>query len=68
MPRYRVIILPSGGSLPLYCKVTPYYKNRKYLKYMEMKLPIREESELDLKYTAQYLSLNKYKIEKNGKE
>ena len=68
MPRDRVIILPSGGSLPLYCKVTPYYKNRKYLKYMEMKLPIREESELDLKYTAQYLSLNKYKIEKNGKE
>ncbi len=65
MPNDRVIILPNGGSLPLYCKVVPYYKNRKYDKYMKMKLPEEYEHEFQLEYSAQYLSLDKYKVKKD---
>ncbi|MFD2565902.1 type IV secretory system conjugative DNA transfer family protein [Pseudotenacibaculum haliotis] len=66
MSRDRVIILPNGGLLPLYCKATPFYKNRRYLRYMEMELPEDYESGFQLEYTAQYLPLDKYKTQKDG--
>lgn len=68
MPKDRVIILPNGGLLPLYCKVVPYYKNRRCLRYMEMELPKDYEPEFQLEYTAQYLALDNYKKQSNEKK
>jgi len=65
MAKDRVIILPNGGLLPLYCKATPFYKNRRYLRYMEMELSEDYEPEFQLEYSAQYLSLEKYKTQKD---
>jgi len=61
MPKNRVIIIPNGGLLPFYCKVVPYYKNRRFRRFMEMELPENYEREFQLDFKAQYLPLNTYR-------
>ncbi len=61
MPKDRVVIIPNGGLLPLYCKVLPYYKNRRYRKYLEMDFPEGHEPNPQLEYTVQYLPLEPYR-------
>jgi type IV secretory pathway TraG/TraD family ATPase VirD4 len=61
MPRNRVIVIPNGGLLPLYCKVLPFYKNRRYMKYLNTK-NIEEDSEtIHVSYSIQYFPLEEYK-------
>ena len=60
MPRGRVIVLPNGGMRPLYVKVQPFYKIRRYKRFMEMELPEGFIPQAGFTYQAQYLSLDKY--------
>lgn len=68
MPKDRVIIIPNGGLLPLYCKVTPYYKNRRYNTCMNMELPDDYQRDFQLEYTAQYLPLDDYRNTKSAED
>ena len=61
MPKDQVIIIPNGGLLPLYCKITPFYKNRAYRKYMAMELPDHYQRDFQLEYNVQYMPLDEYR-------
>jgi len=61
MPKDRVIVIPNGGLAPLYPKVKPYYKIRKFINAMAMELPEDYVTEPRLSYEVQYLPLDKYK-------
>lgn len=66
MSKDRVIIIPNGDLLPLYCKVIPYYRNRKYRKYMAMELPGHYQREFQLDYNIQYIDLEPYREQLNN--
>ena len=65
MPKNRVLVIPSSMK-PLYCKVTPHYKQRRLLKKMNMKVPEVLDDNRELiaeiqnpQYTIQYLPFDK---------
>jgi len=61
MSHDTVIVIPSGLR-PMLCKTTPYYKQSKLVKYMNMEVP-KGYQELSLSYCVQYLDLEKYQSE-----
>ncbi|QHI38048.1 Conjugal transfer protein TraG [Kordia antarctica] len=65
MPKDRVIVIPNGGLLPLYCKVKPFYKVGKYMRYLNTKLLEEDTPSLTANYLAQYLPLDAYQQNKN---
>ncbi|WP_430410257.1 type IV secretory system conjugative DNA transfer family protein [Kordia sp.] len=58
MPKDRVIVIPNGGLLPLYCKVKPFYKNGKYMRFLNTELPEEDIPIMKAQYQAQYLPLD----------
>lgn len=69
MPNNRVIVMPTGGMLPIYCKVKPYYKHRRCKKYLNATAE-QETEQMEYLYEAQYLSLDQYRNDddKNAEE
>lgn len=59
MSKDKVIVIPSGMR-PMLCKTTPYYKQSRLVKYMEMDAPEGYEESL-LDYKVQYIDLEKYR-------
>ena len=69
MPKNRVVVIPNGGLLPLYCRVTPYYKHRRFRRYMDIEFPEDYQPSESACYQTQYLPLEKYhNIEDNSDE
>ncbi|WP_298508149.1 type IV secretory system conjugative DNA transfer family protein [uncultured Kordia sp.] len=58
MPKDRVIVIPNGGLLPLYCKIKPYYKIGKYMRFLNTELPEEDTPVMKAQYQAQYLPLD----------
>ena len=65
MPKDKVIVLPNGGALPLLMKVRPYYKIRRFKKYLAIPLPLGIDVDHILHYTIQYMPLKKYQNSSN---
>jgi len=61
MPRDRVIVIPNGGLAPLYCKIKPFYKIRKYIRAMTMEYPEGHTPFESPDYTTQYFDLTPYR-------
>ncbi len=59
MRKDKVIVIPSGMR-PMLCKIFPYYKQPRLVRYMEMEAP-KDYEELSLDYSVQYLDFDKYR-------
>ncbi|MEM7085230.1 MAG: type IV secretory system conjugative DNA transfer family protein [Bacteroidota bacterium] len=68
MPRNRVLVFPNGGMRPIYLKVTPYYKVRRFQSYLTMKQP-DDNIQATTRHRTQYLPLDQYvNISDDGQE
>lgn len=63
MSRDHILVVPSGMQ-PLKCKVHPFYKQSRLVRYMELPVPDGAE-EFNLDFTAQYIDFDKYRDVKN---
>lgn len=59
MPKDRVLIIPSGMR-PIYAKTTPYYKQRKLVKYLNLKAPENYEI-IPEHYEVEYIDIRPYR-------
>ncbi|WP_114490713.1 type IV secretory system conjugative DNA transfer family protein [Candidatus Ulvibacter alkanivorans] len=59
MRKDHILVVPSGMQ-PLKCKVYPFYKQSRLVRYMALPAPEQDES-LNANYSVQYLNFDKYR-------
>lgn len=57
MPKNRVLVIPSSMK-PLYCKVTPHYKQWRLMRKLKMKEPVELELKDGIEQPIERLTLN----------
>lgn len=61
MPKDRVLIIPSGMR-PIYAKTTPYYKQKRLVKFLELEPPNDSpDEEIVKQHEIKYLDIEQYR-------